>query len=239
MLWLKVLIADDEKEARELLLYYLQDWNDLEIKECADGKSALRGLYEFRPDILFLDIKMPELTGIEVIKQKENSINPAIILTTAYDEYALPAFDYEVLDYLVKPFAHERFSKAMIRAIDYATFIKNRKVDKYLSQIPVKTGSKTELIDVDDVLLFQADGAYVQMMTAEKSWLITTPIYELESSLDPSRFSRVHRSAIVQMNAIKSVQSLLNGDYVLLLKNGKEIRASRTYRQRIKKLIET
>ena len=138
-----------------MLLYYFRDWNDLEIKDCADGKNALRELYEFRPDILFLDIKMPELTGIEVIKQKENSITPAIILTTAYDEYALPAFDYEVLDYLVKPFGHERFSKAMNRAIEYATFIKNKKFDKYLSQIPVKTGSKTELTDVDDVVLFR------------------------------------------------------------------------------------
>ena len=234
---LKVLIADDEKEARELLLYYLRDWNDLQTKECADGKSALRELHEFRPDILFLDVKMPELTGIEVIKQKEHSITPAIILTTAYDEFALPAFDYEVLDYLVKPFAHERFTRAMNRAIDYTAFIKSKKIDKYLTQIPVKTGSKTELTDVDDVLLFQAEGAYVQMMTADKSWLITTPIYELESSLDPLRFSRVHRSTIVQMNAIRSVQSLLNGDYVLLLKNGKEIRASRTYRQKIRKLI--
>ena len=238
MQWFKVLIADDEKEARELLLYYLRDWNNLEIKECADGESTLRELHEFRPDILFLDIRMPELTGIEVIKQKENSITPAIILTTAYDEYALPAFDYEVLDYLVKPFAHERFTRAMNRAIDYTTFIKNKKIDKYLTQIPVKTGSKTELKDVDDVLLFQAEGAYVQMMTADKNWLITTPLYELESSLDPTRFSRVHRSAIVQMNAIKSIQSLLNGDYVLLLKNGKAIRASRTYRQKIKRLLE-
>ena len=235
----KVLIADDEKEARELLLYYLQDWDNLEIKECADGKSTLRELHEFRPDILFLDIKMPELTGIEVIKQKDNSVTPAIILTTAYDEYALPAFDYEVLDYLLKPFAHERFSKAMKRAIDHAAFTKNKSTDKCLSQLPVKTGTKTELIDVDDILLFQAEGAYVQITTEEKTWLITTPIYELESSLDPSKFSRVHRSAIVQLNAIKSIQSLVNGDYLLLLKNGKEIRGSRTYRQKIKKLIET
>ena len=236
---LKVLIADDEKEARELLLYYLQDWDHLEIKECADGKSTLSELHEFRPDILFLDIKMPELTGIEVIKQKDDSVTPAIILTTAYDEYALPAFDYEVLDYLLKPFAQERFSKAMKRAIDYVAFTKNKIIDKYLSQIPVKTGTKTELIDVDTIFLFQAEGAYVQMTTEEKTWLITTPIYELASSLDPSKFSRVHRSAIVQLNTIKSIQSLVNGDYLLLLKNGKEIRGSRTYRQKIKKLIET
>lgn len=233
---LKILIADDEKEARELLLFYLKDWDNLEIKECADGKCTLSELHEFNPDILFLDIKMPELTGIEVIQQRENSLSPAIILTTAFDEYALPAFDYEVLDYLLKPFAHERFTKAMKRAIDYTAFMKNKVNDKWLAQIPVRTGSKTELIDVNDVLLFQAEGAYVQIATADKTWLITTPIYELESSLDPSRFSRVHRSAIVQMNTIKSIQSLLNGDYILLLKNGKEIRASRTYRQKIKKI---
>jgi len=235
---LKILIADDEKEARALLLYYLQDWNNLHIKECADGRSTLIQLQEFRPDILFLDVKMPELTGIEVIQQSENSIAPAIILTTAFDEYALPAFDYEVLDYLLKPFAHERFTKAMKRAVDYIEFIKNKKTTNYLSQIPVKSGTKTELIVIDDIILFQADGSYVQIITADKAFLITTPVYELESLLDPSRFSRVHRSTIVQTNAIKSVQSLLNGDYILSLKNGKEIRASRTYRQKIKKLIE-
>lgn len=236
---LKVLIADDEKEARELLLFYLRDWNNLEIKQCADGKSTLRQLHEFRPDIVFLDVKMPELTGIEVIKQRDNSLSPAIILTTAYDEFALPAFDCEVLDYLLKPFAEERFKKAMKRAIDYAAFIKNKKIDKYLSQLPVKTGSKTELVDVGDILLFQAEGAYVQIISADKTWLITTPIYELEASLDPSKFSRVHRSAIVQTKGIKSIQSLLNGDHILFLKNGKEIRASRTYRQKIKKLLST
>ena len=236
---LKILLADDEKEARELLLYYLQDWNDLEIKECADGKSTLKLLQEFRPDILFLDVKMPELTGIEVMQQKQSSDTPAIIFTTAYDEYALPAFNYEVLDYLLKPFANERFNKAMTRAVDYTAFIKNKKAGNYLTQLTVKTGSKTELINLDDIFFFQADGPYVEVHTATKTWLITTPIYELESSLDPSRFSRVHRSAIVQNRVIKTVQSLLNGDYNLLLKNGKEIRASRTYRQKIKSLMES
>ena len=126
----------------------------------------------------------------------------------------------------------------MQRAIDYVEFLWNKKIDSYLLHIPVKVGSKTELVDTDDILFFQAEGPYVHVVTAGKTWLITTPIYELESLLDPSRFSRVHRSAIVQISAIKTVQSLLNGDYMLLLKNGREIRASRTHRQKIKKLIE-
>jgi two-component system LytT family response regulator len=234
---LKILIADDEKEARELLLYYLKDWDNAEIKQCADGKNTLQLLADFQPDILFLDIKMPELTGIQVMQQKQTSFDPAIILTTAYDEYALPAFEYEVLDYLLKPFASERFNKAMKRAVDYVEFMKNKKSTAYLSQLPIKTGNKTELVAIDDIIFFQAEGSYVQLITNNKTSLITTPVYELESLLDPSRFSRVHRSVIVQINAVKSVQSLSNGDYTLLLKNGTAIRGSRTYRNKIKKLM--
>ncbi len=229
---LKILIADDEKEARELLLHYLQEWK-AEIKEAADGSSTLELLNNFHPDILFLDIKMPELSGIEVLQKKKETALPAIIFTTAYDEYALPAFDYEATDYLLKPFEKERFDKAMKRATDYVESAKNKK-HQFLSQLPVKTGSKTELVNVDEVFYFQAEGVYVQVVTAGKTFLIAGTIYELESQLDPAKFTRVHRSVIVQANAIKSIRSLLNGDHILILKNGSEIRASRTYREKIK-----
>ncbi len=233
---LKVLIADDEKEARELLLHYLKGWPNLEIKECADGRNTVNSFENFNPDILFLDIKMPELTGIEVLQTKPAHAVPAIVFTTAYDEYALPAFDYEAIDYLLKPFEKERFDKAMKRAIDYTEFRRNKKSQSYITQLAVKTGLKTELVSADDIFYFQAEGAYVQMITENKTYLITEPIYELESTLDPVKFARVHRSVIVQINAIKSIQSLLNGDHTLVLKNGNEIRASRTYKEKIKEL---
>ena len=235
---LKVLIADDEKEARELLLHYLKEWPNLEIKECADGRTTVNSFENFNPDILFLDIKMPELTGIEVLQKKPVHAIPAVVFTTAYDEYALPAFDYEAIDYLLKPFEKERFDKAMKKALDFVEFRKNKRSKNYITQLPVKTGVKTELVNADEIFYFQAEGSYVQVITESKTYLITEPIYELESTLDPAKFARVHRSVIVQTNVIKSIQSLLNGDHILLLKNGKEIRASRTYKEKIKELKE-
>nr|MBA3674941.1 response regulator [Chitinophagaceae bacterium] len=135
---LKILIADDEQEARELILHYLQDVNNNELIETADGTSTLRALQNFQPDILFLDIKMPELSGIEVLQQREASALPAVIFTTAYDEYALPAFDYDAVDYLLKPFEKERFQKAYNRAIDYVLWVRNKKTINYRENIAVK-----------------------------------------------------------------------------------------------------
>lgn len=233
---LKILIADDENEARALLLHYLKDQCNIEMREVSDGRSTLAAIQEFKPDILFLDIRMPELSGMEVMQQKRDGLLPAVIFTTAYDEYALPAFDYEVLDYLLKPFEKERFDKALKRAVDYVSFVNNSKSRNYASQLPVKTGSRTERLPLADILYFNAEGSYVQVVTANKTFLITDPLYELQSILDPSKFARVHRSVIVQMNAVKSILSLQNGDHILILNNGKEIKSSRTFRETIKKL---
>jgi two-component system LytT family response regulator len=233
---LKILIADDEKEARELLLYYLHEHQNLQLKECADGEATLQTLRQFQPDILFLDIKMPEISGLDVLQRKPQSILPAIIFTTAYDEYALPAFEHAATDYLLKPFEKERFDKALHRAMDYVQLIKNKKEGNHSLHIPVKTGSRTDLIPVENVQYFQAEGSYVQVVTENKNYLINESMYELDTSLDPSLFVRVHRSIIVNINYINSIQSLLNGDHMLLLKNGKKIRASRTYKDKIKAL---
>lgn len=232
---LKILVADDEKEARELLLHYLYQYeSNAQVIECADGKATHEALKEFNPDILFLDIKMPELSGIEVLQKKESSIHPAIIFTTAYEDYALPAFDFEAIDYLLKPFEKERFEKALKKAIAYVDFAKNKKRKILTSTFAVKTGSRTDLIPLQDIHYFQAEGTYIQVVTSAKTYLIPEPIYELELSLDPGQFSRIHRSVIVNTQYIKSINSLLNGDHQVVLKNGKELRASRTYRDTIK-----
>jgi two-component system, LytTR family, response regulator len=232
---MKILIADDEKEARELLVFYLNGLkHELQLMECADGKSTLESLQRFQPDIVFLDIKMPELSGIQVLQSKELSALPAVIFTTAYDEYALPAFDLQAVDYLLKPFEKERFDKALKRAMDYVQFAKTTTQGSYLSHLAGKTGSRTDLIPINDIQYFQAEGAYVQVITNTKTYLIPQPIYELESGLNPAQFTRVHRSVIVNISFIKSIQSLLNGDHELMLINGKKIRASRTYKEKIR-----
>ena len=232
---LKVLIADDEKEARELLIFFLDEHKEeVQLSECADGRCTLEALQNFKPDILFLDIKMPELSGIEVLQRKDRALLPAVIFTTAYDEYALPAFDLEAVDYLLKPFDKERFEKALTRAKDYIQFTKTKSCSNYITQVAGKSGTRTDLIPVHDIQYFQAEGSYVQMVTANRTYLIPQPIYELESELNPTNFARVHRSVIVNISCIKSIHSLLNGDHELILADGKKIRASRTYKDTIK-----
>jgi two-component system, LytTR family, response regulator len=181
---------------------------------------------------------MPELTGIEVLQKRQQALLPAIIFTTAFDNYALPAFDCEAIDYLLKPFERERFDKAFKRAMDYVAFIKNKTKKNFLLHISVKTGSRTDLIPVDDIQYFQPEGAYVQAMTENKTYLIPDSMYDLEAALDPSQFSRVHRSVIVNIKSIKSIRSLLNGDHMLILNNGKEIRASRTYKEKLQEVFK-
>lgn len=235
---LKILIADDEPGARELILYYLgQSSYAYTVSEAADGKTTLELLVNEKPDILFLDIRMPELDGIGVLQQRESSLLPAIIFTTAFDEYALPAFDFEATDYLLKPFGKERFDKAMEKATRYISFVKNAVDKSWLEQIPVKNGARTQWIPVNDIQYFHSQGAYVEVYWVGGISLINTPLYELEARLNPERFARIHKSLIVGLPYIKSIQSLPNGDFIVLTNGGKELRGSRTYRSRLKKVL--
>jgi len=233
---MKILIADDEQSARELILYYLSQTSYSPIVfHAADGRTALESLAKEKPDILFLDVKMPELDGIEVLKQRDASPLPAIIFTTAFDEFALPAFDYEATDYLLKPFGKERFDKALEKAARYVHFIKN--AGPWLEQLSIKKGNKTQLIAVNEVQYFRSQGAYVEVRSTDKVSLINTPLYELEASLDPARFTRIHKSLIICWKYIKEIRSLVNGDFIVIMNNGEQLRGSRTYRSNVKKIV--
>jgi DNA-binding LytR/AlgR family response regulator len=233
---MKILIADDEQSARELILYYLSQTSYSPIVfHAADGRTALELLAKEKPDILFLDVKMPELDGIEVLKQRNASPLPAIIFTTAFDEFALPAFDYEATDYLLKPFGKERFDKALEKAARYVHVVKN--AGPWLEQLSIKKGNKTQLIAVNEVQYFHSQGAYVEVRSIDKVSLINTPLYELEASLDPARFTRIHKSLIICWKYIKEIKSLVNGDFIVIMNNGEHLRGSRTYRSNVKKIV--
>jgi two-component system LytT family response regulator len=233
---MKILIADDEQSARELIVYYLSQTSYSPIVfHAADGRTALELLAKEKPDILFLDVKMPELDGIEVLKQRDASPLPAIIFTTAFDEFALPAFDYEATDYLLKPFGKERFDKALEKAARYVHLIKN--AGPWLEQLSIKKGNKTQLIAVNEVQYFRSQGAYVEVRSTDKVSLINTPLYELEASLDPARFTRIHKSLIICWKNIKEIRSLVNGDFLVIMNNGEQLRGSRTYRSNVKKIV--
>ena len=233
---MKILLADDEQSARELILYYLSQTSYSPIVfHAADGRTALESLAKEKPDILFLDVKMPELDGIEVLKQRDASPLPAIIFTTAFDEFALPAFDYEATDYLLKPFGKERFDKALEKAARYVHLIKN--AGPWLEQLSIKKGNKTQLIAVNEVQYFRSQGAYVEVRSTDKVSLINTPLYELEASLDPARFTRIHKSLIICWKNIKEIRSLVNGDFLVIMNNDEQLRGSRTYRSNVKKIV--
>ena len=233
---MKILIADDEQSARELIVYYLSQTSYSPIVfHASDGRTALELLAKEKPDILFLDVKMPELDGIEVLKQRDASPLPAIIFTTAFDEFALPAFDYEATDYLLKPFGKKRFDKALEKAARYVHLIKS--AGPWLEQLSIKKGNKTQLIAVNEVKYFRSQGAYVEVRSTDKVSLINTPLYELEASLDPARFTRIHKSLIICWKNIKEIRSLVNGDFLVMMNNGEQLRGSRTYRSNVKKIV--
>ena len=235
---MKILIADDEQSARELILYYLSQTSYSPIIfEAEDGRTALELLAKEKPDILFLDVKMPELNGIEVLKRRDAAPLPAIIFTTAFDEFALPAFDYEATDYLLKPFGKERFDRALEKAVRYVDFVKNVGVKPWLEQLSLKKGNKTQLIAVNEVQYFRSQGAYVEVKSTDRISLTNTPLYELEASLDPGRFTRIHKSFIICWKYVKEIKSLPNGDFIVIMNNGEQLRGSRTYRSSVKKIV--
>jgi two-component system, LytTR family, response regulator len=231
----KILIADDESQARKLICLYLDQSPIPKITiESSDGREVLSLIETEHPDILFLDIKMPGLTGIEVLQLREKKLLPAILFTTAMAEYALSAFDLDAIDYLLKPFDQERFLKALRKATDYVEYIRSNSDKEKLRSLSVKNGTKTIIIGFSEIEYFLADGPYIRVIAGRKQYLLSMPMYELQHSLPPSFFLRVHRSCIVNTGFVKEIRSLLNGDFTLLLQSGKELRASRTYREQLR-----
>ncbi len=234
---IKIVIIDDEQPARDLVRNFLKSYENLEIvAECYDGFSGLKAINEQKPDIVFLDIQMPKLTGFEMLELLENP--PAIIFTTAYDQYAIKAFEMNATDYLLKPFTRERFFQALEKSMQ-----KIREADKVraenqglqavleekpelLHRIAVKTGQKIQVIPVDEVLYIGAEGDYVMIHTKESRHLKEKTMKYMESHLDPAQFIRIHRASIVNVNYIARVELYEKESYAVILKNGHSLKAS-------------
>jgi two-component system, LytTR family, response regulator len=235
---IKIIIADDEPEARKLILYYLgQSGISCQTFEAVTGTQALALLKKENADILFLDVKMPELSGMDVLQLRDKKILPAIIFTTAHDEYALAAFDSDAIDYLLKPFDQNRFSKALKKAIDYIAYTELNIEKERFQTLSIKNGCRTMVIPFQDIEYFLSDGPYVRVVTMNKNYLIHKPLYQFERELPAHIFLRVHRSCILNISRISEVKSLLNGDYIILMMGGREIRASRTYRENLRSAL--
>jgi two-component system LytT family response regulator len=248
---ISVLIVDDEPPARRGLRDLLEPYNDVAIvAEAASGQQAIEAIETLSPDLVFLDIQMPDGDGFEVVRAIGIERMPVTIFATAYDSYALKAFDAHALDYLLKPYDRDRFEIALDRARERLRRARREPDDRlasfldqldarmrHLRRIPVRTGERTRLIDVAEVEYFEAEANYVRLHTARGSPLHRETLTALESRLDPARFLRVHRSLIVQLSRVAEVESLPSGEYVLYLHGGAHLTTGRTYRAAVQQAL--
>jgi two-component system LytT family response regulator len=242
----RVLIADDEAPARRLVRSYLANRADVVIiAEAENGLEVVDAVRTLDPQLVILDIQMPGMTGFEAIEAIGVDAMPAVIFATAYDEFALQAFDVHAVDFLLKPFSRERFDRAFDRAMQRmeSGTTESDKVSRliaslprsstYLHRVVVREGERIFFVATADVVHLTAEGNYVRVHTADASHLIRGTLSDLETRLDPKQFARIHRSAIVNIEAIKEVRPHFHGDYIVVLKRGETLRLSRRYQQRL------
>ncbi len=243
---IRVLVADDEKAARTRLTRLLRATDDAEVVgECADGASTIAQVTTLRPDVLFLDIEMPEGTGLDVARAVASKAGPAIVFVTAFDQYAVRAFEVHAADYLLKPIGEERLAIAWDRVRDRLQRgesgtervlaalqeLKSGNAPAFRERILATRDGRSSVIQTADLEWAEAAANYVKLHLPGGAHLIRESISTLESQLDPRKFVRVHRSAIVNVDQVKEIQPWFSGDQVLLLRSGAKVKLSRTYRK--------
>jgi two-component system LytT family response regulator len=243
----KVLIVDDERLSRQRIRRLLAFEPECAIAgECENGRDAVRALARERPDILFLDVQMPELDGFEVLHAIQES-RPLIIFTSAFDEYALRAFEVHAFDYLLKPFDRRRFRESLHRAKIHLTRERSESPDARLAsliehfangrrtpdRIAVRNGGRVVFVKVGEIDWVEASDNYVCLHCGSETHVLRETMGQLEARLDPARFVRVHRSAIVNLDRIKELQPWFRGDYRVILRDGTELTLTRSHRERL------
>jgi two-component system LytT family response regulator len=247
---IRVVVVDDEQLPRQRILDLVKDQPDLEVVgEASDGQSALDLILSTKPDVAFLDIQMPELDGFQVISALDDESLPAIVFVSAYDEYAVRAFDVSAVDYLLKPVSAMRFVAMLERvrerlrqqataapavrdAVERASPTATR-----LTRFVALRGNKHYLIPVSDIHWIESDGNYVRLRTGAQSHLVRDTMKNIEARLNPDAFMRIHRSTIVAIDRIDSIQTREYGEYKIKLKDGTTLVSSRAYGERVRKVI--
>jgi two-component system, LytTR family, response regulator len=246
---IRALIVDDEPPARRRIRTLLQAESDIAaVEECRDGREAIRAIEETAPDLVFLDVQMPEANGFDVVAAVGPDRMPPVIFVTAYDEFALRAFEVHALDYLLKPFDRERFRAALDRARRRIHQPAGAAADprvlalltdlaapgsRFLQRLPVKTANRIRFVSAAEMDYLVAEGNYVRIFAGGRSHLVREPLGNLEARLDPAHFARIHRSTIVRLDRVEELEPLFQGEYVLTLRGGAKVRSSRRYRAKL------
>ena len=250
---MRVIIADDEPLARNKMRLMLSSEPAVQIlAECQNGAETVHALRAYKPDLLFLDIRMPDLDGFEVLGEMLESEMPIVVFTTAYDQHAVKAFEAHALDYLLKPFDQQRLHQAVERARTELLKMKDRDAAKqilrYLSEtgvqfasnrrLIVKSGGRVVFLSFDEIDWVEAAANYVRIYVGKEAYLLRKGIGEIAERLDPAQFIRIHRSAIVNVQKIKELQPVNSGEYIVVLKDGRELPGSRGYRSGLQELVD-
>jgi two-component system LytT family response regulator len=250
---LRTIIADDERLARKKLRILLSSEPGIEIvAECTDGKQTLTALRSHKPDLLLLDVQMPDIDGFGVLRAIPPDEMPVVIFTTAYDQYAVKAFETHALDYLLKPFDRDRLHSAINRArveflrsrdrettsriLDFLT--QNKPEPQVDRRLAFKSGGRVVFLDLDEIDWLSAAANYVTLRVGAESYVLREGIGHISERLDPKKFVRIHRSTIVNVKKIKQVEPVNSGEYIVVLKDGKELSCSRGYRTSLQQLID-
>lgn len=246
------LIVDDERPARQRLRDLLEKHPGVAVAgECASGAEAVGSIQDLRPELLFLDIQMPLLDGFEVVRRVGAGHMPVTVFVTAYDAYAVRAFEASALDYLLKPYGDERFEQCLARALDYVRTQRREEMSRrlvsllsegqagapppapYVERLLVKVGGRIIFLPAEDVDWIEAAGVYVQLHAGGRKFLHRASLAELEGSLDPGRFIRIHRSSIVNIRSVRELFPHSHGDYTAVLRDGTRLKLSRSYRPKL------
>ncbi|HSC29618.1 MAG TPA: response regulator [Vicinamibacterales bacterium] len=237
---LRALVVDDEPVARRKLRMLLEGEPSVQVVgECEDGGAAVDAIREQRPDVVFLDIQMPGLDGFDVVEALEPDEQPAIVFVTAYDRYAVRAFEIHAVDYLLKPFERARLRKTIERLVSRTNgrdagrrvqaAVETVRRHQPLRRVLVKAAGRIYAVRVEDVEAIEAAGHYLEVRTSSAAHLIRESIGTLAQRLDASRFVRIHRSTIVNVDRIRDLQPAFHGEFVVTLHSGRRLRCSRTY----------
>ncbi len=249
---IRVLLVDDEPLARDMLREMLQSDPQVEIVgESCNGREALAAIRSEAPDLIFLDVQMPEVGGFEVLAALKGEKAPYVIFVTAYDQYAVRAFEVQALDYLLKPFDQERFDVSWQRAKAQLMRDQNGGMDqrilalleelkagnKYLERLVIKAAGRIYFLETSEIDWIEAEGNYVSVHSGKKSHLLRETISSLESQLDPKKFVRIHRSSIVRLDFIQELQPWFHGEYRVILHDGTQLTLSRNHRDKLQEAL--